>query len=227
MVGKEYRYKSVEQKEDGPFVFNGIQNHNYDIVKDFKLRQNTDNPNLDTVLSGRLPRDLREFVEPKERRLYEFAPHKWPRPDKPIRLMRSCNDKTYKPPTPLKEMKPYPKVDKFRSKVVHYLDKPYYNTVHTNYLTGAKKRGMLNNEHYEKVPGRYAPEPFNSISVNRKRDKKDVYYIDTRKYIQNMDNMVNPINDTPYTSRMSYKSTSRLAVPATPRKIFNTPSLEH
>ncbi|CAI2367627.1 unnamed protein product [Moneuplotes crassus] len=220
--GPNSYYQSVIPTAKGPIVTDGIQNHNSRIIKTKRIDENTDFPALTKIGREKLPRDLQQFDEPDDRRLYELPPGKWPKPLTDIRVMKKVHDDSYRPPSPLKELTPFPDEEEFHSKIVHYVGDPYKNTSQTNYLTGAKVYNMINNAKYDKPPGRYAPEQYEERIVNRKRDLRDVYYVHSRRYIKGTDGM-DQATATPFTQRSKIPSTRR-SIPATVRKTFGSSS---
>lgn len=107
--------------------------------------------------------------------------------------------------------------------MVNYLGRPYHHTIQTSYNTGAKKRDAINNAFYERLPGNFGPEQYNAANTNIKRSFKDIYFADTRRYLPGLDSM-NPITQaTPNSKHSRRLPDTRLAIPATPRRVFNTP----
>ena len=230
--GKENAYKSIEVSEKGPLVTDGLQNHNHRILEKKRVEENTDYVDKTIIGKERQPREFRQFDPPKEHRIYELPLGKWPRPKEDIKVIKKVHDDTYKPPTPLKEMTPFPDESLYNIKTINYTRDPYEHTANTNYLTGAKVFNGLNNSRYDRPAGMYAPEQYEEMLVKRNRDKKkDTYYVDTRRYIKPTDDMTayTPYIKNPYTpfSRKSNVPTSRMSgaysgksIPATVRKTF-------
>ena len=219
VAGPSSFYHTLIPTAVGPFVTDGLQNHNSRLIKEKRLDENTDFMERTQIGKEKLAKDLREYDEPEERRVYELPRSKWPRPDKPVRVIKKCHDETFRPPTPLEEMTPFPDVEKFKTKAINYIGDPYENTAQTSYLTGAKSYNGLNNAKYDKPPGYYAPEPYEQRIVKRPRDKRDVFYADTRKYLPGFDSMNTLASATPYSRRSNLPDTRR-SIPSTVRRTF-------
>lgn len=220
-TGPNNYYQSVAITAKGPIVTDGLQNHNSRTIKAKRIEENTDFPDATKIGKETLPRDLQQFDEPDDRRVYDLPPGKWPKPLTDIRVMKRVDDDSYRPPSPLKELPPFPDEEAFYSNIVHYVGGPaYQNTTQTNYLTGAKIHEMLNNAKYTRPPGRYAPEQYEERIVNRKRDARDVYYTHSRRYIKGLDGM-DQTHATPFTQKSMIPSTRR-SIPATVRKTFGS-----
>lgn len=220
VTGKDSVYHSIKTTDTGPVVTNGLQNFNHKLVMDKRIYDNTDYMERTQIGLERLTRDQRIYDEPSERRIYELPPGKWPKPKEDIKVVKKLNDPTYRPPSPLEEMTPFPDYERFKSSVTNYLSKPYEFSAQTNYLTGATSRKVLNHAKFDRAPGYHVPEQYNQPSINRPKDKRDIFYSHTRKYLPNFDSM-NPIqNATPFTNR-SRMPDSRQTIPSTARKTFD------
>jgi hypothetical protein len=222
LSGPDFHYSSIEVKDTGPIVLHGLQNHNYNLVKEKRIQENTDYMEMTKIGIEKLSKEHRLYDEPQDRRFYEMPMGMWPRPKEKTYVNKKLGDSTYRPPSPLEEMTPYPNYEKFKSKTTNYLSEPYNLTAQTNYLTGATSRHMLNNAKYDRAPGYHVPEQYEHSEVKKKLDKRDIYFVDTRRYLPAMDSM-NPVtNATPY-SRKSILPDSRRSIPSTARKTFNMP----
>jgi hypothetical protein len=221
-AGPSSHYNSVMHTAEGPIVPNGLQNHNARIIKEKRIGENTDYVERTSIGREKLGKSLQLYDEPDKRRIYELPPGKWPKPGEPVRVLKKCDDNTFRPPSPLVEMTPFPDEDGFKSKIVKYIGDPYENTAQSSYLTGAKIYHGLNNAKYDRPIGRYAPEPYNQLSVKRKRDARDVYYVDTRKYIPGRDSMNPYTSATPYSRKPnpSVIPDTRQSIPASARQSF-------